>query len=169
MSKPYRAMIFLMKAKQNWEELKLQFFLSNHITLKEFLGDKGVTYNSRTRTRTKGWTREKKAYLRHTNERIKEMVIKEKGEEMKKAISHLLGIIQYRIIMHPQELSYRELKSSWEILRTELGLPVKISDKVHQIKQQNQRNKLNDKAAMENIRKKLMAFNSQKPITDARS
>jgi hypothetical protein len=117
------------KQKNNWGKLKLDFLLSEHPTVTGFFHDKNLPYNSHTRAKTKGWVKEKKAYLKEANEQIKQMVIEEKGEMMKGSINMILTILNQRIMTNPHELDHKTLKSTWEIFRTELGMPTRIHDR----------------------------------------
>lgn len=136
------------KSKHNWDKLKLEFFQSDFSEVKPFLIQKGVLrkgqkYGSNTAVKTKGWGKEKRTLFENAFKVVK----KDMTNEIKPYIKeYLISFIEAKILCingliermghdmnfnNPNRLSMKvtDLRSILEIIKTELGEPIKIADK----------------------------------------
>lgn len=135
-----------MKQKYNWDKLKLEYFISSIMEVKEFFESEYSTYTGHTKAMTKWWSIDKQELIKscknqaeiELRENLKE-IYKPSREELSQMYKATLYIIKAKllnleqgitkdakgIITLPKDLKIRELKIIWEIVRTEMGLPIK--------------------------------------------
>ncbi|MDD2870451.1 MAG: hypothetical protein PHS49_00540 [Candidatus Gracilibacteria bacterium] len=136
-----------MKQKYNWHKLKLEYFTSPKMEVKEFFESKYSTYSGHIKSKTNGWRDDKNELIKkcknqaenELRDNLKE-IYKPSIEELSNIYKSLMFIIRAKVvnlsqniikdekgnITLPSDLNIRELKIIWEIIRTEMGLPVKF-------------------------------------------
>ena len=137
--------------KYNWAELKKEFFESEHLEVKIFFQEKFNIYNGSIGAATAGWTAEKKEIkMEAANNAIRKMrdemegelhqfvvdIVREAKRQLKERVTPTghdldvydeeIGIKKKKTVITPQ-LSSSDLKNFFEIVKTELGEPSKVT------------------------------------------
>jgi len=137
-----------MKQKYNWDKLKLEYFSSPINEVKWFFLSKYSTYTGHIKTMTKWWNKEKQEFVHIYKAQSKEELRQELKEwfkpsviELSKIYEAIMFLIRAKAINLAQKVSkdekgniivskdikVSELKMIWEIVRTELWLPIKYN------------------------------------------
>lgn len=120
------------KFKYDWEALKREFFESSFMEVKAFFEQKystEVAFSGNVKKRTTGWPDEKKKWKQDTLILALENLKKEKSERVKNILDKILLLVESDIEMMLERGHVDEdaLKKLWEIMRTEGGLPTRIT------------------------------------------
>ena len=125
-----------MRKKYDWKDLKLHFFQSDIDEVKWFFTDKKLTYNSDTRTHTKGWYNEKQAYKEKILQKALEKKAKEEAknlempvEQLKKAKKTVLWLLMRKIqqVIDWEDINIKDQEKILKMIKTELWEPTTIS------------------------------------------
>lgn len=138
-----------MRNTYNWDKLKLEYFTSPIMEVKEFFKSSYSTYSGHTKSKTKWWSLEKQKLIqscknnaeKELRENLKE-IYKPSVEELSQMYKAIFYIFKLKVlnlsqnitkdengkIILPKDLNIRELKIIREIVRTEMGLPTKFSN-----------------------------------------
>lgn len=129
-----------MKQKYNWDKLKLEYFSSSIMEVKEFFQYQYSTYTGQIKQKTTGWRKEKEDMITHCyslakNEIETQLVetYKPKMRELSKMHEATISIIQAKLlnltqnvskdkdgnIILPYNFKVRELQIIWEMIKIE--------------------------------------------------
>lgn len=120
----------MAKGKYDWVALKKEFLASDYLEAKVFIEDKlGIWHASAARNVT-GWGVEKDAMKLKAYD--KSIIKIEKAMEcsIEQALKNIVKTIARKTLSEEEvsELKPSEIKALWEIIRTENGLPSKITE-----------------------------------------
>lgn len=139
-----------MKQKYNWDKLKLDYFSSPVMEVKDFFQYQYSTYSGHIKQKTIGWRKEKDGIIKHCSKLAKQEIQEELKELYKTSSIELSKMHETTMILFksklfnlaqnvskdekgniilPENLNLKELKIIWEIVKTELWEPIKISNK----------------------------------------
>lgn len=130
----------MQQTKFDYDALKKEYFDSDIDEIKWFWIDKGLKYNSRVATMTRGRGQEKKAHKEKLFEEYKEKQRKELLKKYEVPVEQLLesklatiGLLRKKlkffIDMKPEEIAnmnMKEVEKIWKMLKTELWEPTTI-------------------------------------------
>ena len=125
-----------MRGKYDRKALKLEFFQSDIDEVKWFFTDKKLTYNSDTRTRTKGRYNEKQERKQKILEKALERKAKEEAknleipmEQLKKAKKTVLWLLMKKLqqAIETGDINVKEQEKILKMIKTELWEPTSIS------------------------------------------
>lgn len=147
-----------MKQKYNWDKLKLDYFSSPTMEVKDFFQYQYSTYTGHIKQKTIWWSKEKQDFIvecRKLAEKDMKGELKElykptlqELSKMHEAIMHIIKSKLFSLaqkvskdengnIILPKDLNLKELKIIWEIIKAEKWEPIKISNKTFYNNQDN--------------------------------
>lgn len=94
-------------AKYDWEQLKREYILSDHKSVKEFLRSKDIKSTGNTNKQTKGWAKKKATIERKKSNKTVEKVIEKQSEKEAQQIVNIKSIAN--------ELAVNVLKANTEL------------------------------------------------------
>lgn len=125
--------------KYDYDDLKRQYFLSEHHEVREFMRSKniGITQSTGQMTgtvnkKTKGWAAEKQAWLKQVADKaIESMSNDDEVQKMTRNLilgkKEIIKSVLQRVEVNEKNLNMQELKIAMDIVKRELGEPLDFS------------------------------------------
>lgn len=140
-----------IKSKYDWPSLKQEFFLSEHVETSAFFRSKfGATpeESGQLSLKSRGWSEEKKKWKAEMAEMALAKFKEAQSTEVADALSDLVRQVAVEV-RGGNVRQYKAFKAFWEILRTEAGLPTKITHNT------NRNSEIDDAQALDALNGKL--------------
>lgn len=136
-----------MKQKYNWDKLKLEYFSSSIMEVKEFFQYQYSTYTGHIKQKTIWWRKEKDDMIKHCSSLAKDEIktqlveiYKPQMRELSKMHDASISILRAKAfslaqniskdengnIILPENLKMRELQIIWEMIKIEKWEPIKV-------------------------------------------
>lgn len=115
--------------KYDWRAIKAEFMSSDAAEVKGFIQEKLGVWHAGASKATTGWSKEKDAMRKAQFEEATKLENEKKTEQLRITLNNIMAVVMDRFNIPRDQLKtlgHKEVKSFYEIVKTELGQPTRV-------------------------------------------